>query len=526
MQGKSPPLRARTFRVILPNAIPAATADRWIFARCNGAAQAAKARSGSRHNAEPVRQYVAPMDTSPYSPPTGFMDLLLDAVCAVDAEGHFVFVSAACERIFGYRPEEMIGMNMIDLVLPEDRERTLQTAREIMAGQAKPYFENRYRHKDGRIAHIMWSARWSESDQLRIAVARDITERKQAESLHAALYAISEAAHVAEDLLALFRQIHQIIGELLPAQNFSVALYDALHDRLSFPYHVDERDQSDASGNSTAGALCAEVIRSGQALLLSPGTQSKAAEPLRPSTDQDALCWLGVPLNSPGGVIGALALKSYRGGAQYSEKDTELLQFVSNQVAAAIERKQLQARLRHMAQYDQLTQLPNRGLLHDRLKTALERARREQDRMALLYLDLDRFKQVNDSLGHAAGDLLLQEVASRLKQCVRGVDTVARIGGDEFVVLLESIQTPEQAAHLAEKIRRLLNLPMDLGGQPLCILPSIGIALYPEHGDTVEQLLKHADDAMYGAKGSGGNCFQLRTLPGPAEDNGAATLPG
>nr|BFE90773.1 hypothetical protein GCM10020185_13090 [Pseudomonas brassicacearum subsp. brassicacearum] len=109
---------------------------------------------------------------------------------------------------------------MIDLVHPADRQRTLEAAREIMDGEPKLNFENRYLRKDGRVVHILWSARWSPVDQLRIAVARDITERKQAESRQAALYAISEAAHAAADLLALFKRIHLIIGEWLPALNF------------------------------------------------------------------------------------------------------------------------------------------------------------------------------------------------------------------------------------------------------------------------------------------------------------------
>ncbi|PTT71675.1 diguanylate cyclase, partial [Pseudomonas sp. HMWF007] len=166
------------------------------------------------------------MESRNSAPLASFIDLLLDAVCAVDKQGRFVFVSAACERIFGYTPEELIGRQMIELVHPADRQRTLAAAHEIMGGDPKHNFENRYVRKDGSVAHILWSARWSEVDQLRIAVARDITERKQAESRQAALYAISEAAHVAEDLLALFKRIHLIIGEWLPALNFSVALYD------------------------------------------------------------------------------------------------------------------------------------------------------------------------------------------------------------------------------------------------------------------------------------------------------------
>ena len=144
----------------------------------------------------------------------------------MDTEGRYVYVSASFERIFGYAPEEVIGRRMIELVHPEDRDVTLQTASGIMSGNPEYHFENRYVRKDGQVVNIMWSARWSEDHRLRIAVARDITRRKRAETLQAALYAISEATHAAEDLRTLFQQIHRIIGELLPASNFSIALYD------------------------------------------------------------------------------------------------------------------------------------------------------------------------------------------------------------------------------------------------------------------------------------------------------------
>ncbi len=436
------------------------------------------------------------MESNTYTPLASFIDLLMDAVCVVDTDSRIVFVSAACERIFGYTPQEMVGKRMFELVAPEDRERTMQSAREVMSGHPQLNFENRYIRKDGQVVHIMWSTRWSEADQVRIGVARDITERKQAEAMQAALYAISEAAHAAEDLPALFQCVHQIIDKLLSAANFSVALYDDKNDQLSFPYRVDECEPASAPPKSAAGTLCAEIIRTGQPLLLTPETMAALPEEVR-AADENLLCWLGVPLKSNQATIGVLVLKSYQGGMRYSEKDIELLQFVSTQIATAIERQQMRTRLRHMAQYDQLTDLPNRGLLHDRLKTALARARREEGRLAVLYLDLNDFKHVNDRFGHAAGDLLLQEVARRLKQCVRKSDTVARIGGDEFVVLLESIQLPEHAVMVAEKIRSAFQAPLPIEGHSLSILPSIGVALYPEHGQGEQQLLKHADEAMY-----------------------------
>ena len=440
------------------------------------------------------------MESRNSAPLASYMDLLLDAVCAVDRQGRFVFVSAACERIFGYTPDELIGRPMIELVHPADRQRTLTAASDIMGGEPKHNFENRYVRKDGRIANILWSARWSEVDQLRIAVARDITERKQAESRQAALYAISEAAHVAEDLLALFKRIHLIIGEWLPALNFSVALYDEHGAQLNFPYHVDDLESQPEQPGTVTGRLCAQVIRSGQPILLTPDNPDASSDFAALVAGQDSPCWLGVPLNSKNGTIGALIVKSVPGGERYTEQDKELLQYVCAQVATAIERKQLHTRLQHMAQYDQLTQLPNRELLRDRLKASLQLARMDGGRMALLYVDLDRFKQVNDTHGHAVGDMLLQAVANRLNGCVRETDTVARIGGDEFVVLLHSIHAADDTDIVVGKIRQVLARPLRLDGHNLSIHPSIGVARYPDHGTEEKQLFRHADEAMYCAK--------------------------
>src|SRR3569833_802422 len=150
-----------------------------------------------------------------YELPAYFTDLLLDAVCAVDAEGRFVFASAACERIFGYAPTEMIGRVMIEMVHSEDRARTQKMASQVMAGHPMTHFENRYVRKDGQIVHIMWSARWTEAEQQRKAETHDITERKHVESMQAALYAISEAAHATEDLLVFLFLFFLFFGVLL-----------------------------------------------------------------------------------------------------------------------------------------------------------------------------------------------------------------------------------------------------------------------------------------------------------------------
>ncbi|MBI5891672.1 MAG: diguanylate cyclase [Nitrosomonadales bacterium] len=173
------------------------------------------------------------------------------------------------------------------------------------------------------------------------------------------------------------------------------------------------------------------------------------------------------------------------------------------------ERKLNDERIRHLAQHDTLTDLPNRALLTDRLQQALSYAKRDKQRVALMFIDLDRFKPINDTLGHVVGDWLLKQVSSRMRECVRDSDTVARVGGDEFVVLLRSIESTADAVMVAEKIRSALNRPFDLAQQSLHISCSIGMALFPEHAKNETEMMNYADIAMYQAKQRGRDKVQV-----------------
>lgn len=166
-------------------------------------------------------------------------------------------------------------------------------------------------------------------------------------------------------------------------------------------------------------------------------------------------------------------------------------------------------RMAHLAQHDFLTGLPNRVLLNDRIEQAISLARRNRSQLALMFLDLDNFKHINDSLGHAVGDLLLQSVTEALVSCVRSADTVSRQGGDEFVILLAEGQCENDAVLIATKILQALALPHFLGRHELFVSTSIGISLYPEDGDSAEALIKSADTAMYCAKEKGRNNYQF-----------------
>ena len=173
------------------------------------------------------------------------------------------------------------------------------------------------------------------------------------------------------------------------------------------------------------------------------------------------------------------------------------------------ERKRHEDLVRYQAYHDILTGLPNRQLFHDRLTQALLHARREGEMLGVMFLDLDRFKQVNDTLGHDVGDKLLCEVAKRLKSSIRKGDTVARLGGDEFVLLLPKIKQLENLVQLAEKVLESMRLPASVGGHELVMTTSIGISVYPGDGDRPDVLIKQADEAMYLAKQKGRNNYQM-----------------
>ncbi len=172
-------------------------------------------------------------------------------------------------------------------------------------------------------------------------------------------------------------------------------------------------------------------------------------------------------------------------------------------------RVQAEERLALLANYDGLTGLPNRNLLMDRLAQAIARTQRRRGHLAVLYLDVDRFKTVNDSLGHASGDALLKEVAHRLRQCIREEDTLARLGGDDFVILLETLRRPEHSVRILEKIYEAFRQPLAIEGRALHVSPSIGVSLHPRDGADAQALLMQADIAMYCAKESGKNCYRF-----------------
>jgi diguanylate cyclase (GGDEF)-like protein len=398
-----------------------------------------------------------------------------------------------------------------------------------------------------RLAHVELEHRVAErTEALRDAnrvLQQQVLERQRGERLQAALFRIAELASTTDSIDNFYAAVHRVVGGLLYARNFYIALLTEDGTELTFPYSVDERDRQ-RQPRKLANGLTEYVLRHGTALLANaPEIARLRAAGEVAQSGSDSLCWLGVPLVCAEHTVGALGVQSYSPEHNYTLRDQELLTFVSYHIANALERvrateslrraysnleqrvgertralalanrdlraqiaerERIEARLKYETLHDSLTGLPNRSLLMQRLEHALERFHADPAYgFAVLFMDLDRFKVINDSVGHLIGDDLLFQAGGRIRACVKSEDVVARLGGDEFGVLLEGVCDADKACRIAKRIIDDLNAPFRLGAKELFTSTSIGITLAAEHYRHPEELLRDADSAMYRAKADG-----------------------
>lgn len=226
-------------------------------------------------------------------------------------------------------------------------------------------------------------------------------------------------------------------------------------------------------------------------------------------SDMKVKSYASIPCFDSGSkVVGHLVIMDIK-PMTHKERTLSLLKLFGSRAGAELERKRAEEIIKNLAYHDALTGLPNRMLLSDRLTMGLAHSQRNNVSLAVLYLDFDGFKKINDTLGHDAGDQLLREVAARLKSCLRKQDTVARLGGDEFILLLPEIHSPDDAARLADKLLEVGRTPVVIDGKELQITFSIGISLYPGDGEDAKLLIQYADEALYAAKNAGKNCYHF-----------------
>ncbi len=687
------------------------------------------------------------------------------SVATTDSSGRITSVNAMFCKLSGYSADELLGHDNRILNSGHHPPEFFKEMWDTIQAGSIWHGEIRNKAKDG---HLYWVSAIivpqpgeAGVPQGYLVLRNDITERRQAEQTQKALLEIAAAAQSGVTLPDLFRRIHAVVGTLLPARNFFVALCSVGTDALTYPYFVDERDSAPEPVRLDDDTLAGRVIRSGISLLLNEQSRQHEAMRALPVVGTPSQDWLGVPLKSQAGVIGALVVQSYTGEVLYTHEHQSLLELVSSQIAATIERaqaldalrksearlsgiigsatdaiisvdaghrivlfnpaaetmfgyrademigqsldrlipedfrrrhrhhveafgataiparpmgaqrklaglradgtefpieasqvtqtlageqkiftvilrditlrqhtenklrlaasvftnaregilitdamgiivevndtftaitgfsrdealgrshgllnvasqaagttdarwheltreghwhgeiwnrrkngeiyaelnttsavrdavgntehyvslfsditpmKEYERQLEHIVHHDRLTSLPNRVLLADRLQQAMLQSQRHNLSLAVVYLDLDGFKAINDEHGHEIGDALLIAAAQRMQAALRDGDTLARMGGDEFVVVLVDLQQPQECEPALARLLQAAADPVKVGDLELHVSASIGVTIYPQDGADADQLLRHADQAMYLAKQAGKNCYRL-----------------
>lgn len=434
-----------------------------------------------------------------------------EALAYTDMDGIVLEVNKRFEELFGYKIEEMRGKH-IEKILTNWRTQILGSDRVLTN------LELIAKKKNNKLIHVSVSITLNQVNEQtigKIFLLSDITNRKANEAVNNVLYNISRAANSDISLKQLYSIIRAELSIIIDTTNFYIALFDEEKNKLYFSYYADEIGERDKdfliSKYSDSNNIFHYIFKTGESLLLNYNKYKRMID-RGDFNSYDVITnkqvWLGVPLKVENKIIGSMVLQSYTDPNLYSKKDIKLMEFVSQQIATAIERKQAEEKLKFLSLYDYLTKLPNRVLFYDRMKQEIAYARRERKKFSLMFLDLDNFKEVNDKFGHDIGDQVLQGVAKRFRKLLRKTDTICRLGGDEFIILLPRLAQPrENTVDVARKIFSSLSEPFLIKGNQINITTSIGIALYPDDGEKGEILIKSADKAMYLAKKEGPNNY-------------------
>ncbi|HEV7662028.1 MAG TPA: EAL domain-containing protein, partial [Chloroflexota bacterium] len=456
---------------------------------------------------------------------SAIVESLGDGLCALDSAGRLLLINPRGEQLLGWRQDELLGRDVLFLVGvsigSEARDEVRDGSLPAMLGAGQTYRneDDVFTCKDGTdlpVSYVLTPLTTHGRLSGAVLVFRDVTLRKQQ------LAAQTQLAR-RESMLRLARRFasesdpERVLTELLAeavavlgCDTGTLTRWDSVAGVLvAVRNSVPTADEYNVI-NVGAGVSGRAIERRAPVIFNDYQKQSGNETPAGRAGVRAAIA---VPLLHEGRLMGALSANSNDPARQFTDEDAEVLELLAGLASAALaslertaelaaangELRQARDAAQHQARHDGLTQLPNRTLLQDRLSQAIALAARERTPLTLLLVDLDRFKEINDTFGHHYGDVLLQQIGPRLRGLLRASDTIARLGGDEFGILLPATDATNAAA-VAQLLLRTLEAPFDLDGQAVEIGASIGVASYPAHGDDAATLLRAADVAMYVAK--------------------------
>jgi diguanylate cyclase (GGDEF)-like protein/PAS domain S-box-containing protein len=454
------------------------------------------------------------------------VDAIPDHIYVKDREGKYLLANREWLASLGVQLEDVVGKTAMDFYPQDQAEFIMAREREIMATGIPllNYQHRKFRNKNSPEEDgTTWISLTKVPLQVStgeiigtVSISRDITGEKmraaRREMSHEVTRVLSEATTLAEALPKILQIMCQLMGWSYGAR---WAPDEARQSLRREEYWCATEPEFDAADREFWSRL--DDVGPGRFLRQVWNNQTACwitdlyKEPFKRRASALKLGWhsaYAFPVLIGNNIISILEFF----GPDIREPDTALLEStsaISSQIGQFIQRKQAEDKLTFLARFDAVTDLPNRYLFTDRLSQMLAQSQRNNWLSGVLFVDLDRFKAVNDTYGHAAGDELLRQAAMRMQACVRSSDTVGRLSGDEFAVMLSNLAKTEDAGMVAQKIVESLAAPFDLNGHQAYISASIGIALYPSDGDRPDTLLKNADTAMYRAKSQGRNGYQF-----------------
>jgi diguanylate cyclase (GGDEF)-like protein/PAS domain S-box-containing protein len=452
---------------------------RWMRVSAVGVFDRAGTRIGQRGTGRDItdRKQAEQRLADAHSLLAQLVDAVPDPITVKDQQFRFVTVNDAYCRLLGRTRESLIGQDERSVVPPEHARRIQEQDRAALSGPQPVVCETEIVLDGRRRWLLVRRTRLARSDGSLavLTVFTDLTERRTME----------QALRASENR---FRDFTSAASEFV-WENDLDGRFSYVSDRVQAVWGYTDAELRGRTPLELAPADEAERVRDWLGRHLEPDGSFRDLE-MRILTKSGEVRWLLI------NAVGLFDEQGRRVGQRGAARDIT-------------DRKQAEARITHLATRDALTDLPNRVLLNDRLQQALANARRQHAGLAVMFIDLDRFKNINDSLGHDVGDELLRCVAARLKECLRKGDTLARLGGDEFVAVLEGLHTSNDAQVVGEKILCALSEPFTIAGQVLATTASIGASVYPSDGDDPATLMRNADTAMYHAKGLGRNALQF-----------------
>ena len=444
-----------------------------------------------------------------------------DFIAVLDLDGRRLYASPSYQRLIG-ETRDLRGTSSFIDVHPDDRLRVEQVFTQTVRSGIGQALQYRFVLPGGAIRHMESMGGVIKDAQGRVlrvvVVSHDISERKQLEERREMEHQVTRLLAEATSLEEVMPKLLEVLGDALNCVCGTRRVWNSSEQQIScaetWNIPSNELDAFIAISrelqpmHTVKGGLVKPAIVSGEPTWIVDVTQSVGFRRAQAATEAGLRGAFAFPIRDGDEILGVMEFFS-RESRQPADALVQSTRDIGSQIGLFVARRKAEERVLHMAHFDELTGLFNRNMFNERLSHALVRARRVAEPLAILFIDLDRFKNINDTLGHGAGDIALIEIAQRLRACLREVDTVSRLGGDEFLVLIEGAARSANFAEVAQKILAEVARPVFVASQEFHLSASIGISTFPGDGNDLQGLMKNADIAMYRAKEMGKNNYQF-----------------